>query len=152
VEQTLAAAASNSATNALSDAYAKRDAELQSLRKGFQLPLDAVGLAFFHGGDLRGIDVFDRASTLAAYWPTLLDSYAIDWLDLPPLVQPQSGGAELAAIDSAFTLAADGAWEKFPSPGAGSDWRLVTADYSGSALAWDDQSIIHLQLFPQMKP
>ena len=149
VEESLTASHCASPTMALSDAYAKRDAEFASFRANLKLPAEAVGLAVFHGSKLRGIDVFDRATTLEAFWSTLLDSYAMDFLGQPPDVEQQPAEADLAEISSALTRAAEAEWEAFAPPGEGKDWRMSDEKLSGSALVWEERVVVHLQLFPR---
>lgn len=139
-----------SPTMALSDVYAKRDQEFQSFRSNLTMPADAVGLAVFHGSKLRGIDVFDRASTLESFWSTLLDSYAMDFLGQPPDVQAQPAEADLAQINAALTRSAEAKWESFDPPGEGKDYRMADDGLSGSALVWDERVVVHLQLFPRV--
>lgn len=52
-------------------------------------------------------------------------------------------------IRSLLDHAVGGSWEKFNAPGEGEDWRLDDAQFSGSALLWENQVVIHLQLFPK---
>ena len=96
------------------------------------------------------MDLFDRHSTLKYFWESLLDSYAIELLGVPP-----SGGGEHAddeterrTVREALDRAAAAKWESFASPGEGVDWRLEDPRLTGSSLVCDE-SVIHLQLFPK---
>lgn len=139
----------SSPTGALEAAYETRQAELAALRADLELPDQAVGLAMFRGGQLLGIDLFDRHGTLAYFWQSLVDSYAIDCLheafdpEQPAHEQPQE------AVAAALTHASEGDWEGFDPPGEGKDYRLDDPQFAGSALVWEEQVVIHLQLFPR---
>ena len=140
--------AASSATQALSDAYAKREGELSAFRRTLQMPEQAVGVAVFHGGRFQGLDLFDRHATLQYFWESLLDSYAIDFLAQPiDPAAPQAPARDL--IRQHLDRAATGQWENFPSPGEGADWRLEDDQLTGAALIWEERVVIHLQLFPR---
>jgi hypothetical protein len=150
VSQSLHAARASSSTGSLSDAYLTRRKELEAIRQSLQMPAEAVGLAVFRGRRLRGIDLFDRHPTLARFWSTLLDSYAIDYLAEPvdPAAEPGTQTAEAEQVVAVLGQAAGGKWEPFPTPGEGVDWRLGENAMSASALVWDEQVVVHLQVFP----
>ena len=138
-----------SATSALCDAYAKRRDELAKHRQSLVLPEQAVGIAAFHGGAFQGLDLFDRHSTLKYFWETLLDSYAIDFLDAP--VDPSApANPEGEIIRQHLDRAVSGNWRQFPSPGEGADWRLEDKQLTGAALVWEESVVVHLQLFPRV--
>lgn len=149
VSASLLASASFSPTMALSDGYAQRKRELEAERANLQLPADAVGVAVFHNGQFQGADLFDRHDTLRHVWDSLIDSYTIDFLaaDRPPSATPTPSQSN--DVDAILARAAIGTWEVFDSPGEGKDCRLTDAGLAGSALVWEDQTVIHLQLFPR---
>lgn len=148
VASSLHASVSSSPTMALSDAYAQRRRELERVRSQLEVPEDAVGLAVFHRGRFAGLDLFDRAATLRHFWETLVDSYAIDFLSAVD-EQGDVSMAETEAVGSVLARASVGTWETFKSPGDGEDWRLDDAALAGSALVWENQTVLHLQLFPR---
>ena len=113
------------------------------------MPADAVGLAVFHGKRLLGLDVFDRHSTLQYFWESLLDSYAIDWLGMPGLNSKEKASFEGDVISKTLDRAAAADWEDFASPGEGRDYRVQEKGWTGSALVWEERTVIHLQIFPQ---
>ena len=136
-------------TVALSDAYAVRQKDLDELRNSLTLPDQAVGLAVFHDGQFKGVDLFDRHSTLVYFWQSLVDSYAIDWLHRPDQGQQVGEQTELTGtVTAVLEQAARGDWEGFRSPGEGRDFRLALPELNGSALVWDERVVLHLQLFP----
>jgi len=143
-----------STTQALSEAYARRDAELADVRQSTRLPDDAVGLAALVHGRFLGLDLFDRHSTLAHFWPGLIDSYVLDLPRPaggrgPSVVGPASGGdaADVATVLRVIDRVAGGdGWERYPSPGEGEDWRLRDEGLSASALL-SGNVVVHLQAF-----
>lgn len=148
VAEELQQADTASATSALSDAYAVREKDLVDFRATVRLPDEAVGLAFFHGAQFMGLDLFDRHSTLAYFWESLLDSYALTWLHTN---QPLAEGASLpdtSRVTEILHCAAAGLWESFRSPGEGEDYRLDDGGYAASALVWEEQAALHVQIFP----
>jgi hypothetical protein len=150
VQACLVAAGAASPTSALSDAYAQQDEELTRFRETLHMPESAVGVAVFHDGKFQGLDLFDRHSTLKYFWESLVDSYAIDFLNAS--VQPSASASsdESQLIRSHLDRAAAGNWEQFPSPGEGSDWRLADDQVSAAAMILDDRVVVHLQLFPRV--
>ena len=149
VDEELAQAKASSRTSALRDAYAARQKELVEFRRKLKIPPQAVGMAVFCGTEFRGLDLFDRHTTLRYFWESLVDSYAIDWLGRP--VEMGSTGPpqiENETISRVLNQAAEASWESFESPGEGQDYRLATTTLNGSALVWDEQVVLHLQLFP----
>lgn len=152
VQFSLGAAAAESPTSALSDAYASQKSDLDAFRTSITMPADAVGVAVFQGRRLRGIDVFDRHTTLAYFWASLVDSYAIDLLHAggaAPDKEDKSDKEDGEQVSEMLARAAAANWEGFQAPGEGRDWRLSDPALSGSALVWEEREVIHLQLFPQ---
>jgi hypothetical protein len=147
VSQSLKHASCSSPTSSLHDAYAKREKDLVEFRKSFQLPEKAVGVAVFDGTDFRGMDIFDRHSTLQYFWDSLVDSYAIEWLGRTD-DRPDIHSAAAEAITAILTQAAEATWETFGSPGEGEEARFAAETLAGSALVWEKQTVIHIQIFP----
>jgi hypothetical protein len=138
----------SSSTSALSDAYAQREVDLRAFRGSLQLPTDAVGVAVFHGGKFEGLDLFDRHTTLQYFWESLVDSYAIDLLEAP--VDPaQPASDEGKVIRSVLDRCIKGKWEGFSPPGEGKEWRYEGRNLAAASLVWNDEVVIHLQVFPK---
>jgi hypothetical protein len=112
-----------------------------------RLPPEAVGVAVFDGTEFRGLDVFDRHSTLQYFWDSLVDSYAIEWLSRSD-ERKDAADVGSAAVTNILTQTAGATWESFRSPGDGEECRFGTETLAGSALIWDKQTVIHLQIFP----
>lgn len=151
VEASLAAAAAVSPTNALSEAYAARTTDLNAFRASLTLPEDAVGLAVFHGEIFKGLDLFDRHSTLKVLWESIVDSYAVELLNPRTETAGEDGQTAeraMTAVRDVLARSAAGKWAQFPSPGLGEDWRLDDVQLAGSGLVCEE-TVVHLQLFPK---
>jgi hypothetical protein len=149
VQASMDASGTSSPTAALSDAYTQRESALAEVRKDLRLPKKAVGLAVFQAGRFQGLDLFDRHSTLKYFWESLVDSYAIDLLGTPvDPGQPESDEGQV--VRSVLDKAVAGEWEAFNPPGEGKEWRLETDDFAAASLVWNDEVVIHLQVFPKV--
>ncbi len=152
VDASLSAAAAQSDTAALSDAYKVRETDLQALRTSLRIPDEAIGLAAFSGDQLLSVDVFDRSATLKAFWDSLVDAVAIDHLTNPGDA-PGRSEDYCGQLTRIFAELAGRSWEPFPSVAAGMDWRLESEAHTASALVADHQSgatVVHLQIFPRI--
>ena len=130
-----------SATHAMRDTYEQRAAHLARMLKRLPCPGDgAVGVIALVAGRARCADIFDRPETLAAHWPRLVRSYAMEALDQPSL-RP--------SLDSAVRLVNRPRKARrtgFRSPGLGIDVRFEGNGSTGAALVVED-SVIHAALF-----
>ncbi len=164
VSESLAVSKTRSRTTALHDAYASRAADLAAYRAALRAPPGAVGLAAFFDGRFLGLDLFDRASTFAFFFESLVDSYGVDWLFAEAGDAPRRGDGEeaaarpgddgeAAALARVIAAASAGKWEAFASPGEGRDLRLDDPALAGSALVCGEDgpcaAVVHLQLFPR---
>jgi len=132
--------AAPSATSALEDVYSRVDAELVDL-VGKLTPLpDQRGVIVAIAGAVRGIDWFDKPSTLAAYWPGLVQGYAVDAL------RTARGAATTGDAEKfvAQVLAADAT--SADAVGLGADLVIVDDAVAGHALEWE-HAIVHLAAF-----
>ncbi len=43
-----------------------------------------------------------------------------------------------------------GKWEGFNPPGEGKEWRMEESDLAAASLVWDDEVVVHLQVFPKV--
>ncbi|MHC4081285.1 MAG: ARPP-1 family domain-containing protein [Planctomycetota bacterium] len=141
---------SPSRTMALSDVYKHREKDLAELRAAFELPPETVGIAVYLGKRFLGFDIFDRAPTFRHYWESLIDSYGLDWLAFGARPSDEQGGQDAPPSADELVAALSGAeWERFDAPGEGSDLRWESERLTASALAWGDDSVVHLQAFPR---
>ena len=70
-------------TEALDDVYEVATPELDAMLVDLDPAPGQRGVVVAVGGVVRGIDCFDKESTLAAYWQGLVAGYAIDALQVP---------------------------------------------------------------------
>ena len=139
----------SSPTQAMHEAYAQREGELKLAKEKLQMPTDAVGVAVFRGGNFMGLDLFDRHTTLRYFWDSLVDSYAIELIRSLDEENETVESSLKTDLEAALQQAGEGEWEQFDSPGEGDDYRLEHDAYAGSALIWNDQAVVHFQLFPK---
>jgi hypothetical protein len=147
VEQVLYSRKVESRTAAMHDAFRQSEAALESLRGRFQLPAECVGIAVLDGEAFLGLDLFDRESSLQFLWKSLLDSYAMDWLNRRDARLEIANGL-VADVQELLGEITNADWSRHEPPGVGVDYRLRSDRLSGSALLWEDRSIVHLQVFP----
>jgi ARG and Rhodanese-Phosphatase-superfamily-associated Protein domain len=72
-----------SATSSLEDVYGRVEVDLRELAHDIAPLPHQRGVVVAVGATVRGVDWFDKSSTLAAYWTGLLSGYAIDALHTP---------------------------------------------------------------------
>lgn len=148
VKETLLHAGAFSQSDALEAAYEAREPEIRRQRERLVLPDSAVGMAIVRDGRLLGLDLFDRASTMRRFFDALLSSYLVDASCAPREGSPEATvDTTQQAVSDALRALSEAEWESFPTPGEGVDWRISTPGLSGSALVWEDRSVVHLQAF-----
>ena len=129
-----------SATGALEDVYAAVDDDLVRLVGKLNPLPEQCGVVVAVGSTVRGIDVFDKASTLATYWPGLVQGYAIDALhDAPGEVAITDAEAFVDQVRSAPVSPHDAA-------GLGRDLAIGDDSVAGHALEWE-AAMVHLAAF-----
>lgn len=132
--------AAPSATGALEDVYGRLGARLIDLVGGITPLPGQRGVVLAIGDTVRGIDWFDKASTLDAYWPGLVQGYAVDALRAQP--------GEVAIADAeAFVeqvLTAEATAED--AVGLGQDMVIMNDEVAGHSLEWE-HAVVHLAAF-----
>jgi hypothetical protein len=146
IERKLAELGHASPTHALHEAYESREVVLNHTLDCLGAPRGCCGAAFAFGGEVRGMDLFDRPETLAKLWPKLIRSYAIDALGFS---NPGGSLPRAAEVETLFRSAVSAQVDVFKSPGLGEDLRLESQDLLGAALMVDRRPI-HLELFRQL--
>lgn len=135
-----AAFAVPSSTAALEDVYGAVEHDLRKLADGLTPLPDQRGVAVAVGGQVRGVDWFDKPSTLAAYWDGLVQGYAIDAVRASPHT------AAIAAVEELLQEVERADITSEPAVGLGRD-RTITGDgIAGHALEWDG-AVVHLAAF-----
>lgn len=147
VQHCMSRSAAASPTSALADAYAAKQRELNAARAALQLPDDAVGVGVFRGEAFLGLDLFDRHATCRYFWESLIDSYLIDPVDGRVAVA-DAALTETQTIQNHLGRVTDATWRDYPTPGEGRDYRCNDDVVEAAALVWNDEVVVHLQLFP----
>jgi hypothetical protein len=127
-------------TDALDDLYGEIQRHLDAVLDGITPESEQVGVIVGMGGSVRGIDLFDKPSTFAAYWDGLVAGYAMDALKAPA-ASVSMGDAEAFVgqlLDATDTLT--------DAIGLGRDHVLHGDGITGHALEWDG-AIVHLAAF-----
>ena len=140
-----AAAHSHSATGALRDAYAEIQGHLTRFIERLRPLPGQTGLLVFCHGRVLGLDHLSRADAYARVHDKLLRSYLMEaWMRQSAR---RTSPARLRRQASAFlTRLLDLPGKCYPSPGLGTDIRLVAPDILGAALVVEDR-VLHLAAF-----
>ena len=157
-EQELGAA---SPTSAMEDVAESRTADVSSLVASSRPLPNQCGVAVAIGATVRGFDCFDKPSTLAVYWDSLVAGYALDAVGAPvdaapaPAVveavaqaaaaAPRSPGAPAGLGDSA-TAAATAPRASGAPAGLGDSATFASDVIVGTELRWFD-AYVHVSAF-----
>jgi len=135
-----------SPTSSMRDAYDDRRADLERIRGSFEAPAsDQTGVLAGAGGRVLALDVFDRPSTLAAYWDRLVRGYAVDALGAEHGTTAEDASATMAFWTQ---LANEGVEATaHPGVGVGTDVILNSDAFAANALTWEG-AVVHLAAFP----
>jgi hypothetical protein len=130
----------------------ERAKKLKETMDGLQRPDGALGFVAALGSDVLGAELFTDEALADAYWEKLARTYAVEALDAgepstkaateTPDEAPNAHEARLLEQALAAEIAVH------PSPGLGTDARLVGNHVSGAGLVYDG-SVVHLSLFPE---
>lgn len=102
-----------------------------------------TGAVFAINGQVVGMELFDSSHTMANAMSKLVESYALDAVDVPEVIE----AAPEKEIVKAFLAPVAGAKEQlFPAVGLGEDVRLSTAQVAGGALRLGER-VVHLSAF-----
>ncbi len=129
-----------SATSALDDVYDVVGPELDATIAAFTPSPEQCGVIVAVSGTVRGIDLFDKPSTLAAYWDGLVAGYAIDALRAP------AGAASVSDAEAFVARIDDAADTPRRAVGLGRDHTLDGDGVTGHSLEWKG-TVVHLAAF-----
>lgn len=124
----------------MADLYEAREQDLRDYTSAFEAQDHQVGAVFAINGRALGVEIFDSASSYAAYASKLVVSYALDAIDYATPVHPVAGTAEAAGLLQEIEGAAVAT---FPGVGLGESVRLEADDLAGAALVYDGR-LVHL--------
>ena len=97
-------------------------------------------------GKIMGLEIFDSHDSLVHYFDKLVQSYALDALDL--LMQGQSPPKNRPKVDKWLREVTQLPLIKNPSLGLGEDLRLESQQVIGSGLLHED-TVVYLTVFPK---
>ena len=138
-EQELGAA---SPTSAMEDVAESRTADVSSLVASSRPLPNQCGVAVAIGATVRGFDCFDKPSTLAVYWDSLVAGYALDAVGAPTDADaPAPGVVEALAAAAATAPRASGA-----PAGLGDSATFAGDVIVGTELRWFD-AYVHVSAF-----
>ena len=106
-----------------------------------------VGAVFAVDGACAGLDLFDQPSTLAAFLPKLVRSYAIDAIERPSAADPPPSLAEAKAFVDRLL---DASFHEHPAVGLGKDVGVVAPGLVAGALVVDE-TVVHLTAFAERR-
>lgn len=141
--------AAPSATSALEDAFAVRAHDVMELVEGARPLPEQRGVAVAVRGVVRGLDWFDKAETLAAYWDGLTAGYALDAVGAPGATTPDAPHTEVPSIAAVRTLVEQvesAAHSPVASPGLGRSTTFAADGLVGHTLAWGE-AFVHVSAF-----
>ncbi len=141
IEATSGSLGVHSRTRAMRDIFESQTDALEEALAALPAPTDgAIGVLCLFP-DHATADVFDRPETLAAYWPRLVRSYALE-----SLWAGQADTVVHADVRSRLQAALTARGKAFPSAGTCWDVRLDGQGVCGAALV-HDLGVIHTSLF-----
>jgi hypothetical protein len=147
VKHLLRSTDSASSTGSMRAAYDKMEARLSEFRAGIKFSDDAVGVAVVADGALKGLDLFDRASSFGQVRERLIDSYAIEWLTHERRPSESDPISARAGVVKVLDRLSNAAWKSSAPPaGMGTEYRLLDETITASALLVEGMSV-HLQAF-----
>ncbi|MCK9502139.1 MAG: hypothetical protein M0Q52_09910 [Lascolabacillus sp.] len=133
-----------SSTGRMSELYTKDRPLLDEYLQQFRPVDNQVGALFLINGRIAGFDGFGGPEILARVFPKLVESYAIDAVDMYRGEGTVQTGNALAALFLRGCLEADS--DEQPSVALGTDCRLSSDDRIDAALVFQDR-VLHLSLF-----
>ncbi|MGQ0658198.1 MAG: ARPP-1 family domain-containing protein [Chromatiales bacterium] len=132
-----------SETGAMDALYDKSAVSVKRFEQAFQAREGQVGAVFAVNGEIAGLELFDSPSAFAKYLSMLVESYAVDALDVPEVKReaPSKQAAE-AFIDRVRRASV----QSFPGVDLGEDVRLTGENLTGGALIAEGR-VVHLSAF-----
>ncbi len=129
-------------TAALADVQSARHDDVHDMVAG-SAPLPGQrGVATAIGGRVVSIDLFDRSTTLAAYWSTLVQGYALDAVGLSVASVAPPGRR---AVVKTFDALRSARTRQVPGVGLGDEIHATSSSLVAGALVWEDVCV-HLAI------
>ena len=133
----------DSPTRAVNDVYESHEEKLRRYCDAFQALECQVGAVVFINGRFTCLDAFDTPFTLQKMYKKMVESYALDAIEMAGLEQKEINDGD---VQDLLTRAAAAKVSVYPSVGLGEDLRLSGDGITGSSLILGDR-VIHLALF-----
>lgn len=134
-------------TSAAAAMYDSHRGSLDEYLDAFQAKEGQVGAIFMIEGANHGVDLFDSSEAAVAMHPKLVESYALDAIDVGGRSGTKETDEMLFARASSFLgQISEAQKESFSAIGMGKDLRFEGKELTGGALEVDDQCI-HLCAF-----
>ena len=134
----------HSNSNASAAMYEEHHRRLDDYEKAFSVVEDQAGAVFAINGKVAGMDLFEDAAAFKQFLPKLIQSYALDALEvLPSFVRNKPSISAIKLFADEVSVAEV---EAFPAVGLGDDLRLRGKKISGGALIVNKQ-VVHLCAF-----
>ena len=143
LEEEADALEAHSPTGAMSELFERHARELDDFVSTLDASPGQIGAIFAIGGGRFGLDLFDKASTFATFFPKLLRSYAVDTLRRR---RGRNASPEAAAAFLKSIIEAD--YDDHPAVGLGRDVGVVGDGLVAGALV-NDRTVVHLTAFSE---
>lgn len=124
-------------TAAMEDVHRSAETTVSKLLDGTAPLKGQRGVAAYVGGDLLAIDLFDTATTMAAYWEGLVGGYALDAIGRSPV------DVRRRQVRSVFGSIAAAPPVQAPSKGLGESLHMLTETVTVTALC-QSGIVVHL--------
>ena len=135
-------------SEALEDVVDAIGDELNVVVAGIEPVIDQIGVVTMIDGEVRGMELFDRARTLASYWPSLVQGFAVD--AVLEETTDRGGAFEahelVASVERFLARVADARIEQLPGVGLGETITIDGEGLVGTGLRWNGGSL-HLAVF-----
>ncbi len=132
----------DSPTEAMSDIYEHHGAKVKDYVQELTAKPGQTGALFVVGGQKFGVDLFDKHETLAAFFPKLVRSYAIDAME----EEPAGDSAKLGDARRFLEVLSNGSFAAHAAVALGEDIVVQAEDAIAGALV-HQQAVLHLTGF-----
>src|SRR3990172_4423096 len=129
----------------MAEIFDKYESDIEGYEAAMKPLARQAGALFAMNGAIKGLDLFDHPATLGKLLSKLVQSYALDAIDLAfhPAQTPVLANDDVAAFLSALKGTSI---ENYPVVGLGEDLRLSGESLAGGALALGER-VVHLCAF-----
>jgi hypothetical protein len=136
--------AAPSPTGEMSELYRKDRPLLDEYKEKFESVEKQVGALFVINGKVVGLDSYGNSDILSKVFPKLIESYAIDALDMykEKTIRKAKDEATNSFVEQCLEIDS----EEHPSVSLGTDCRLSSNKQVGSALVYNNR-VMHLSVF-----